>query len=209
MDLGDQIWAEKCFIWKVAFFLKNQLGIGVWWGKPGEMGQNWILEPLFSEMWVIMLHITNFTLPCTRSLDGRVVIAFRSNSPWFCEIWAVMGSIPCSGTWFFFRSNKLFNVFMYAYISDNDKQESKVLGSLLKITINFWTVCLIESVLLRRKYVNKGCNLLTVLLSIPFNKLNWLLLPVLLALSHIRRFVEICKLLAKLSTPTPQISNKK
>ena len=29
---------------------------------------------------------------------------------------------------------------MYAYISDNDKQESKVLSNLLKITINFWTV---------------------------------------------------------------------
>ena len=90
------------FIIKVAFFRKNQLGIGVLWGKPGEMVQNWILEPLCIEIWVIIICITNFTLPCTRSLDGRVVIAFRSNLPWFCEIWAVMGSIPPSGTWFFF-----------------------------------------------------------------------------------------------------------
>ncbi len=30
-----------------------------------------------------------------------------------------------------------FNVFMYAYISDNDKQESKALGNFLKITMNF------------------------------------------------------------------------
>ena len=101
-----------CFIVKVVFFLKNQLGIGVWWGKPGEMGQNWILEPLFSEIWVIMLDITNFSLTCTRSLDGRVVIAFRSNLPWFCEIWAVMGSIPPSGTWFFFSFKLIILMFL-------------------------------------------------------------------------------------------------
>ena len=97
---------------------------------------------LCSEIWVIMIHITNFTLSCTKSLDGRVVIAFRSNLPCFCEIWAVMGSIPPSGTWFFFFVQINFsNVFMYAYISDNDKQDSKCLGNLLKITINFWTLC--------------------------------------------------------------------
>ena len=68
-----------CFIVKVAFFQKNQLGIGVRRGKPGEMVQNWILEPLCSEIWVIMIDITNFNLICIKSLDGRVVIAFRSN----------------------------------------------------------------------------------------------------------------------------------
>ena len=38
---------------------------------------------------------------------------------------------------FFFVQINYFNVFMYAFISDNDKQEPKVLGNLLKITINF------------------------------------------------------------------------
>ena len=40
----------SAFSKKVAFFQKDQLGIGVWQGKPGEMGQNWILEPFFSEI---------------------------------------------------------------------------------------------------------------------------------------------------------------
>ena len=88
-----------------------------------------------------MVEITNFTLSCTKSLDGRVVIAFRSNLPCFCEIWAVTGSIPPSGTWFFFFVQINYsNVFMYADILDNDKQDSKCLGNLLKITINFWTL---------------------------------------------------------------------
>ena len=38
---------------------------------------------------------------------------------------------------FFFFQIIFFNVFMYDLISDNDKQESKVLSNLLKITINF------------------------------------------------------------------------
>ena len=67
---------------------------------------------LCSEIWVIMLHITNFTLSCTKSLDGRVVIAFGSNLPWFCEIWAVAGSIPLSGTWFFFSFKLIFLMFL-------------------------------------------------------------------------------------------------
>ena len=50
MDLDEQIWAEKCFIWKVAFFQKDQLGIGPIWRKSEEIGQKWILEPLFSEI---------------------------------------------------------------------------------------------------------------------------------------------------------------
>ena len=89
-----------------------------------------------------------------------------------------------------------------------------MMKSVFHVFLVFSWLYLINSVLLRRQYVNKECNLLnpyllTVLLSLPFNKLHWLLLLVLLALSHIRSFVEICKLLAKLSTPTPQISNKK
>ena len=79
MDIEHQIAPQKCFIWKDAFFQKDQLGIGLWCGKPGDMGKNWILEPLFSEIWVIMHDITNFSYICVKSLHGRVVIAFRSN----------------------------------------------------------------------------------------------------------------------------------
>ena len=50
MDLEDKIWQEKCFIWKVAFFQKHQLGIGPIRSKSEESGQKWILEPLFSEI---------------------------------------------------------------------------------------------------------------------------------------------------------------
>ena len=49
MNIDEQIWAEKCFIGKVAFFQKNQLGIGPMWRIVEEMGQKWILEPLFSK----------------------------------------------------------------------------------------------------------------------------------------------------------------
>ena len=50
MDLDEPIWAQKCFIWKVAFFQKDQLGIGPIRLKSEEIGQKWILEPLFSEI---------------------------------------------------------------------------------------------------------------------------------------------------------------
>jgi hypothetical protein len=50
MDLDDPIWPQKCFIWKVAFFQKNQLGIGPMWRIVVEMGQKWILLPLFSKI---------------------------------------------------------------------------------------------------------------------------------------------------------------
>jgi hypothetical protein len=50
MDLDEQIWAEKCLIGKVAFFQKNQLGIGPIRRNLEESGQKWILEPLFSEI---------------------------------------------------------------------------------------------------------------------------------------------------------------
>ena len=43
---------------------------------------------------------------------------------------------PLRSMIFFFVQINFFNVFMYAYISDNDKQESKVLSNLLKITMN-------------------------------------------------------------------------
>ena len=45
---------------------------------------------------------------------------------------------------FFFVQIIFFNVFMYAYISDNDKQGSKVLSNLLKITMNFWTLYILH-----------------------------------------------------------------
>ena len=35
---------------KVAFFQKHQLGIGPIWRKSEEIGQKWILEPLFGEI---------------------------------------------------------------------------------------------------------------------------------------------------------------
>ena len=50
MDLDEQIWAEKCLIWKVPFFQKDWLAIGPIGRKWEEMGQKWILEPLFSEI---------------------------------------------------------------------------------------------------------------------------------------------------------------
>ena len=38
------------FMIKVAFFQKDQLGIGPVWRISEESGQKWILEPLFSEI---------------------------------------------------------------------------------------------------------------------------------------------------------------
>ena len=34
---------------KVVFFQKNQLGIGVWWGKAKEMGKKWEIVDFYSE----------------------------------------------------------------------------------------------------------------------------------------------------------------
>ena len=50
MDLDEQIWAEKCFIWKVAFFQKNQLGIGPIWRKLEEIGQKLDFRVFCSEI---------------------------------------------------------------------------------------------------------------------------------------------------------------
>ena len=52
MDLDERIWAGKSFIWKVVFFQKDQLGIGPIWRKSEKMGQKWILEPLFSKIYM-------------------------------------------------------------------------------------------------------------------------------------------------------------
>ena len=41
---------QSCIRVKVAFLQKNQLGIGVKWGKPGEVDKNWILEPFYSKI---------------------------------------------------------------------------------------------------------------------------------------------------------------
>ena len=76
-----------------------------------------------------------------KSLRGQVVIAFRSNSYCFWEIWADPGSIPRVGTWFFFFVQiNYFKFFMYVCLSYNDKKQSKLSSNLLKITLNFWTV---------------------------------------------------------------------
>ena len=37
-------------------------------------------------------------------------------------------------------------LYMYASMTYNDKQESKVLGDLLLITLNFWTVCCYQKI---------------------------------------------------------------
>ena len=52
MDLDEQIWAEKGFIWKVAFFQKNQLGIGPMWRKLAEIGQKWDFRALYNEIYI-------------------------------------------------------------------------------------------------------------------------------------------------------------
>ena len=75
-------------------------------------------------------------------LSTRVrFVAFRSYFSWFCEIWDDVGSNPPSGTWFFFVQANYSKLFMYACISYNDKKQSKVMSNLLKIIINFWTLC--------------------------------------------------------------------
>ena len=55
---------------KVVIFQKNQLGIGVWWGKPREMGQKWEKVDFYSEFGVITIHSTDFILSCTK-IDPR------------------------------------------------------------------------------------------------------------------------------------------
>ena len=50
MDPDEQIWAEKCFRVKVAFFQKNQLGIGPLWRKKAEIGQKLDFRAFCSEI---------------------------------------------------------------------------------------------------------------------------------------------------------------
>ena len=57
MDPDEQIWAEKCLIWKDAFFQKNQLGIGPIRRKSEEMDQKWILEPFVVKFKQILKYI--------------------------------------------------------------------------------------------------------------------------------------------------------
>ena len=57
MDPDEQIWAEKCLIWKDAFFQKNQLGIGPIRRKSEEMDQKWILEPFVVKFKQILNYI--------------------------------------------------------------------------------------------------------------------------------------------------------
>ena len=87
-----------CFIVKVPFFQKNQLGIGVWWGKLREMGKKWKKVAFYSKCGVIIIHSTNFILFCTNTHHSLLIIAFRSNFSRFCVIWGE----PNSGTQFFF-----------------------------------------------------------------------------------------------------------
>ena len=50
--IEHQIAPKHAFSKKVAFFKKDQLGIGPVWRKSEEMCQKWILEPLFSEIYM-------------------------------------------------------------------------------------------------------------------------------------------------------------
>jgi hypothetical protein len=50
LNIEQPIATQHAFKRKVAFFQKNQLGIGQSWRKLVQMGQKWILEPLFSEI---------------------------------------------------------------------------------------------------------------------------------------------------------------
>ena len=49
-DIEHPIAPESAISKKVAFFQKNQLGIGQFWLKLAEIGQKWILEPLYSKI---------------------------------------------------------------------------------------------------------------------------------------------------------------
>ena len=51
MDLDAPTWPQKCFIWKIGLFEEHQRGIGPIGFKSEEIGQKWILEPLFS--WIL------------------------------------------------------------------------------------------------------------------------------------------------------------
>ena len=158
MDLEEQIWAEKCFIWKVGFFQKNWLSIGPLWRIRAEIGQklarNWILGKYWS--------IFKFGSLINKGSDGVMVSTLNSNP-------ANHGSIPLVSLKFFlaflfflvilrkkysFINQKVqnstqklfvqfhyFKLFMYAYITYNEKKESKGLGHLLLITIIFLTMC--------------------------------------------------------------------
>ena len=103
----------------------------MWRGKQREMGKKWFLHDFYSESQVIMLHITYFILCCIKSLEST--IAFRYNLPCF---WEIVSQVQFGRT-----QINYFKLFMYACISYNDKKESKARGNLLKITINFWTLC--------------------------------------------------------------------
>ena len=117
-------------------------------GNGGKWVKNAVFCPkidFYSEIGVILLHNTNFPHYFTKSLDSPVVIAYKSKFFWFCVTWGDVGSNPTSGTWFFFFVQiNYFKLFMYACISYNDKKQSKVMVNLLKITINFWTLCIVE-----------------------------------------------------------------
>ena len=87
------------------FFKRINLALvlcGAKWRKWAKNGFFWPKMDLHSENRVIIHHYTNFNLPCNKRPDGVMVIVFRSNFPWFCAIWSGVGSIPPSGTWFFF-----------------------------------------------------------------------------------------------------------
>ena len=50
MDLDDKLWQEKCFIWKIVFFQKDQLGIGPMWFIVVQIGQKLDFRAFCSEI---------------------------------------------------------------------------------------------------------------------------------------------------------------
>ena len=70
---------------KVAFFQKDQLGIGLPGRKWVKNGLFWPKIDFYSECGAIINHSNNFIPSCTEILGSPVVIAFRSKISWFCE----------------------------------------------------------------------------------------------------------------------------
>ena len=119
-------------------FQKNQFGIGPMWRIVEEMGQKWILEPLFSEIQLNIEQYSNLKQLSTRvyvakwlQCLGQICLAFEK----FEESQVQFPSQE--DDFFFFVQINYYKLFIYACILYNDKMQSKALGNLSKITINF------------------------------------------------------------------------
>ena len=130
---------------KVAFFQKNQLGIGQSWLKLEEIGQKMDFRALFSEIYMKIEYFSSLELKSAcapiAQLAERLTffIWFRPDQTW--PEWAWARIQVEEHDFFFFAQIHYFMLFMHESMTYIDKQESKVLGGLLLITLNFWTVC--------------------------------------------------------------------